>query len=218
MKYYPVYLNILDESCVVVGGGGVAERKVARLLESGARVTVVSRTLTERLDGIRRRNGIVHIDDEYRKEHLTGARIVIGATDDPAVNERLFRDCRELGIPVNIVDDPLRCDFILPAVAEQGDLSIAVSTAGKSPLLARRLREELEERYGPEYAVLLKIMGDLRERIIARGGGSGDNREIFEKVLDSPVLEHIRKGSWEEVRRIIRETTGEEIDVGGLTD
>ena len=113
------------------------------------------------------------------------------------VNERIARDARARGIPVNIVDDPARCDFILPSVVERGDLAIAVSTGGRSPALAKKLRTELEGAYGPEYAVLLEILGELREKVIAGGRPSAENRELFEAVVVSDILDHIRAGRWE---------------------
>jgi precorrin-2 dehydrogenase / sirohydrochlorin ferrochelatase len=122
-------------------------------------------------------------------------------------------DARALKIPVNIVDEPARCDFILPSIVERGDLAIAVSTGGKSPALAKKLRKELETVYGQEYAVLLKIMGDLREKIIADGRPSAENRERFEAVVSSRILDDIRAGRWNKVKTLIKELTGVEMEV-----
>ena len=212
MRYYPLYLNIADKRCVVVGGGEVAARKVERLVSCGARVTVIVRELGPALDVLKKNGRLEHVESDYRKEHLRGAFLVIGATDSPEVNERVYRDSKEEGILVNVVDDPGLCDFILPSLMERGDLSIAVSTGGKSPALARKIRQELESIYGPEYEVLLGIMGALREKVLSRQGPSEANRRVFESVLDSDVLDKIRKKDWQAAKESIRKLTGEEFD------
>jgi len=211
MKYYPACLDISNRKCVVVGGGDVAERKVMRLLECGARVVLVGKTMTAQLRMMRDEGTIEHVSDDYREKYIEGAFLVIGATDRDDVNDTIFRDSSGRGILVNVVDDPARCTFIVPAVFQREDLLVAVSTGGKSPALARRLRESMEKHYGPEYGALLDIMGDLRERILARGGPSTDNRELFESVLDSDILSCIREGRWDRVREIIKDLTGEDV-------
>ena len=212
MAYYPVNLDIVGRRCVVVGGGQVAERKVERLVECGARVAVLSSRLTDRLAEMARAGTVEHVDSEYEAEKLGEAMLVIGATDREDVNDAVSRECRRRGILVNIVDDPERCDFILPAIFQRGGLTVAVSTGGRSPALARRIREDLEGRFGPEYAVLVDIMADIRQKVTARGRTSGENKVLFEAVVRSPVLDLIRAGDWEGVRALVRELTGEEID------
>jgi len=214
MEFYPVCLDISNERCVVVGGGEVAERKVIGLLECGARVILVARALTPALRVMKGAGKIKQVSDDYKEECLEGAFLVIGATDRGDVNERISRDARDRGILVNIVDEPAGCNFTVPSVFRRGDLLVAVSTGGKSPALARRLKEEIEDRYGPEYGTLLEIMGDLRGKIIARGASSAENRVLFESVLDSDILRYIREGKGDRVREIIRDLTGEDIEVG----
>ena len=213
MKYYPVYIDISKSKCVVVGGGEVAERKVERLLECDAGVVVVGSELTPKLEAMKNDGRISHIPDNYQNGYIEGARLVIGATDSDEVNKRIYRDSRERGILVNIVDDPAKCDFIVPSVFQQGDLSIAISTGGKSPSLARNLRKELEQRYGHEYKILLNIMGNIREEVIARGKPSEENKKLFESVLNSDILQQIRKKNWDEVRKIIHNLVGEDINI-----
>lgn len=214
MKYYPVGLNIADKKCVVVGGGEVGERKAVKLLECGAAVRVVSKTLTACLEDMKRKGAIEHIDAEYTRHHLAGAFLAFGATDRPDVNARISHDAREMGIPVNVADDPPECDFILPALVERGDLTIAILTGGGSPALAKKLRLELEERFGPEYGVLLNIMAALREKVLAKGRPSEKNKEIFETIIRSDTLKKIKEGKWMEIKRFIKETSGEDIEVG----
>ncbi len=216
MRYYPIGLDISGRRCLVIGGGEVGERKAQRLLECGARVSVVGRELTPVLAGLAQEGRIDHIQGDYEKGLLEGAFLVIGATDDRAVNERIFRDARKRGVLANIVDDPKRCDFILPALYRQGDLVITVATGGKSPALAKKLRKELEERYGPEYETLLKIMGTLRGEIIDRGESPDENRKVFEDLVESDILEQIRKGKWKRAEKIVKDMTGVTIDLRSM--
>jgi len=211
MKYYPISLDISNKRCTVIGGGEVAERKVRRLLDCGARVAVVGKRISPKLKALRERQRIEHVAADYRAECLDGSFLAIGATDNARVNSRVYRDARKMGILVNIVDDPERCDFILPSLLVRGDLSISVSTGGKSPALARKLRMELEERYGPEYEILTRIMGMLRKRVIRRGRSSEENRRLFEAVVNSDVLEKIRAKDWDGVKKRIRDVTGETV-------
>jgi precorrin-2 dehydrogenase/sirohydrochlorin ferrochelatase len=218
MRYYPIGLDISGRRCLVIGGGEVGERKAQRLLECGARVRIVGRELTPALSGLAQAGRIAHIPGDYVEAHLEGVFLVIGATDDRDVNERIFRDARKRGVLANIVDDPDRCDFILPALCRQGDLVITVATGGKSPALAKKLRQELEERYGPEYEVLLRIMGELRARIIDRGAGSDENRKVFETLVESDILEHIRNGQWRKVESVVKDVAGVSIDLRSIQE
>jgi len=213
MKYYPVFFDLRKKVCLVIGGGTVAERKVRRLLECDASVSVISESLSEGLRCLQEEGQIQHLASRYSATWLAGVFMVICATDDKAVNEQVMRDCRSRGTPVNVVDDPERCDFILPSIAEQGDLMIAVSTGGKSPALAKSIRKELERKYGQEYRELVNIMGKLRSLIVARGRPSEENRAVFQAVIDSNILEELRRGDMARVKVIIRELTGEDLEL-----
>jgi precorrin-2 dehydrogenase/sirohydrochlorin ferrochelatase len=212
MKYYPVFFDLREKICLVVGGGGVAERKVRRLLECDAAVRVVGECLSGGLQTLQKEGRIQCQVGRYSPSCLDGAFMVICATDDRAVNEQVMQDCRKRGIPINVVDDPERCDFILPAIAEQGDLSVAISTAGKSPALAKRLRQELERQYGPEYRELLDMLGELRKRRLAKGHPSEENQKVFEAIVFSDILEHLRKGDRAAADEKIRRLAGEDLE------
>ncbi|MGO9136189.1 MAG: bifunctional precorrin-2 dehydrogenase/sirohydrochlorin ferrochelatase [Syntrophales bacterium] len=214
MKYYPLFLDITDKRCVVIGGGDVAERKVERLLDFGASVAVVGKTLTPGLEAMKKAGRINHIAADYEKSFIDDAFLMIGATDHDDINAKIARDGKEKGILVNIVDDPDKCDFVLPSLIEQGDLLIAISTGGKSPALAKKLREEMEQRFGMEYQTLLEVMGQLREKFVVKGRSSDENRRLFEAVVHSDILKHIKDESWDKVRKIIYDITGEKIKVG----
>ncbi len=194
----------------------MAARKVERLLECGAVVTVVARDLEDTLRERVQAGQILHRAEEYDESCLAAAFLVIGATDREEVNERIAADCRARGILVNIVDDPRHCDFILPALLTRGSLTIAVSTDGKSPALARRIREELAEQFGPEYADYLELLGRLREQVIAAGLSSAENREIFTALVNSPLYDHLRAGRREEAQALIRELTGVKMELNKI--
>lgn len=208
-SYYPLFLKIENRHCVVVGAGEVAARKAARLVECGARVTVVGRFVAPALARMRDGGILSHIDDDYRSEHLDSAFLVIGATDDAAVNRRVHDDAEAAGILVNIVDCPELCTFILPALLRKGDLTVAVSTGGRSPALARMIRMNLETVLDEGYGPLLRVLGDLRGRILARGRPSDENRILFESLIDSPLMELIKEGRWDEAENLVMELTGE---------
>ncbi len=214
MNYYPIYLNVANRRCVVVGGGDVAERKVQRLLECGAHVVVIGRTLTPALETMIQGGLIDRIDGDYDEAHLHDAFLVIGATDREEVNARISEDARNKGVMVNIVDDPEKCDFILPSLLQRGDLTVAISTGGKSPALAKKMREELEGLYGPEYLVLLKLLGAIREKIKARGASPDDNKRLFEALVNSDILQHIRENNWDRINKMVLDLTGEDIKAG----
>ncbi|MGZ6225825.1 MAG: precorrin-2 dehydrogenase/sirohydrochlorin ferrochelatase family protein, partial [Syntrophales bacterium] len=214
VKYYPLFLDITNRRCVVVGGGDVAERKVARLLDFGAHVVVAGKTLTPGLEAVKKEGKIKHIDADYDRSFIDDAFLVIGATDHDDVNAKIARDGKEKGILVNIVDDPDKCDFILPSLIMQGDLLVAISTGGKSPALAKKLREDMEQLFGAEYQTLLELMGQLREKLVVKGRSPDENRRVFETVVHSDILKHIKDKNWDEVKKIIYDITGEKIKVG----
>ena len=195
MRYYPICLNITNKRCVVAGGGEVGARKATTLLDCGARVTVIGRTLLPSLEMLRREDRISHVKADYESAHLEGAFLVIGATDSHTVNERIFADARLRGILVNIADAPQLCDFILPAVVRRGDLLLTVSTGGQSPALASKLRKELESSYGSEYADLLEIMGKLRQQRLSCGFTPEENKRFFTALVESDILRHIGEGN-----------------------
>ena len=211
MKYYPVFWNIAGKKCVVVGGGDVAARKVTRLLDCNAKVCVVSPGLVPELEELKRNRLIDHVNDAYKSKYLNGAVLVIGATDDEKINDAISKDAKEKNLPVNIVDDPQKCDFILPSLIERGDLTIACSTGGQSPALARYLREELELVYGEEYAVLASILGQLRTKM-EKNAGVG--KTWFNQLMSAGLLDAIRIRDTRKVKTIVRDITGEEIILG----
>ncbi len=205
-KYYPVLLDIRGKKCIVIGGGTVAERKVTSLLNAHAKVSVVSPELTGTLSKMAVEKKIYYIDDNFKEEYFEGAFLIIGATDNPETNLRIFRAATNKNILVNIVDSPDECNFIVPSVVEQGDLLIAVSTGGKSPAFAKKIRKELENQYGKAYGDFIQFMGDLRKKILSQFPDTKHRNQVFQALVDSEILDLFEKGLKQEA-----ETTAEKI-------
>jgi precorrin-2 dehydrogenase / sirohydrochlorin ferrochelatase len=199
MRYYPAFLDLMDVSCLVVGGGQVGERKVKTLQSCGARVFMISRELTPYLEEEVRQDRIELLAPDYQPGHLTGKFLVIGATDDSLLNGKIGREARERGILCNIVDKPQECNFILPSLVTRGDLTIAVSTAGKSPALAKKVRQDLEQEFTEIYGLYLELLGQIRNEILARKMSQQENKKIFQTLVNSPVLSWLKSGNFEPI-------------------
>ena len=159
--YYPVYIQLREQPCVVIGGGKIAEGKVEGLLAAaGAKVTVISPDLTSHLHELVEQNQITYIARTYQPGDLTGAFMVICATDQAEINHQVWQEASANRQLVNVVDDTPRCNFIAPAILRKGDLTIAISTSGKAPALAVRLKERLQSELGPEYERFLELAGN----------------------------------------------------------
>lgn len=167
--HYPVFLDLAERPCLVVGGGPVAEGKVTGLLAAGARVTVVSPIVTERLAAWAAEGRIMHVARPYRADDLAGRQLAFTATDDSEVTAAVSADGRARGVWVNAADDPAHCDFILPAVVRRGRLAVAVSTGGASPAAARAIREELEGYLTTAHAALVELAAEARADLRRRG-------------------------------------------------
>lgn len=165
MKYYPAFLDLKNKKCVVIGGGRVAERKVRSLLKTEAKVWVISPHLTSYLRKLRNKEKICYVNDRYKKKFLRGAFLVIAATDEPATNRAIFQDALKERLLINCVDSPLQSNFIVPAVFERGDLIIAISTSGKIPSGAKKVKEDLKKVIDTEYISSLKILERVRKKI-----------------------------------------------------
>lgn len=203
-RCYPVSLNLENRICLVVGGGQVAERKVRSLLDCGARVKVVSPEVTGGLRDLALSGKIRHIPEPYREDHLEGAFLVIGATDSDHVNGRVSDDSLKRGLLVNVVDDPPRGNFYVPALVRRGPLLIAVSTDGKSPLLARKIREQLEEAFPVEYGDLVSLVGELRERVIRETGDPREKERMLSAILDGKTIELLKERKFDLAKERIK--------------
>lgn len=184
--FYPIFLRVKNKRCVVVGGGDVAGRKARSLLEHEANVEVVSADVCPELAQLATEGRIHHCRRRYRQGDLAGAVLAIAATDDPAINAEVAEEGRGRNIPVNVVDSPDLSDFIVPSLLRRGDLSIAVSTAGKTPALARKLRSELEKVYGPGYGLLVELAADVRQEL--KRDGLAIDAEVWHRSLELELL------------------------------
>jgi len=196
-KFYPIYLSLHNKKCLVIGGGKVAERKVKSLLECGAKVWIVSPSLTKSLTILFKREQIRWLNREYISDDLEGCFLVISATDDSDINKKIADDCLTRNIPVNVVDIPDKCSFICPSVVRRGDLCIAISTSGKSPMLSKGIRKKLEELFGIEYEEYLDLLGILRKKIIQDVPDIQSRKKIFECLVNSDILQNIKDGKKE---------------------
>ncbi|HUV04165.1 MAG TPA: bifunctional precorrin-2 dehydrogenase/sirohydrochlorin ferrochelatase [Armatimonadota bacterium] len=194
MSHYPVNLDLKGRRCVIVGGGPIAERKAQMLLDFGAAVGVIAPELTPRLHDLAENGLVEHTAGVYMPGMLDGAFLVIAATDDRETNKAVSSEAQRLGILVNVVDDPELCTFFVPAILRRGDFIISISTSGRSPALARRVREELESRFGPEYGELADLLGELRDEMKARHPDPAERYQVFLRILDSGVLDLLAQG------------------------
>lgn len=184
---YPVSLDVTGKRAVVVGQEAVAQGKADALRAAGAEVTVVA-------------------GRSLRPDDLDGAFVCVASSPDPEERDAIARACRRRGVLVNVMDDPDRCDFAAPAVVRRGDLTIAVSTSGRSPAVAARLREELEDRYGPEWAEVLDVIGDVREETNPVLPDLPTRIARWKRALDLDEIDGlVRSGRTEEARRRLRE-------------
>ncbi|MZP28842.1 bifunctional precorrin-2 dehydrogenase/sirohydrochlorin ferrochelatase [Heliobacterium undosum] len=194
MLLYPLLLRLEGQPCLVVGGGQVAERKIESLLEVGARVTVISPALTPEIQRWVDEDKLRCHLREYQDGDAAGHMVVIAATDVSAVNEQVARDCFQRNILINTVDIPQLCNFYVPAVVRRGDLTIAISTNGCSPAIARRIREKLEATFGEEYCEYLQVMKSLREQVLREVPNPARRKAIFETLAEAELLECIQAG------------------------
>ncbi len=201
--FYPVSLNLTQRPCVVIGGSPIAEQKVLALLEAGARVTVVAPALTPRLDALEAQGRIRVIRRPYRRGDLRGVFLAIAAQEDRGTNPEIWEEAEREHVILNAVDDTAHCHFIAPAIFRQGDLTVAVSTGGKSPALGVRLRDRIGAAIGPEYAAFLDLLGDLREEIAAREPDLGRRTKLWYRLVDSDAIGYLRRGDVEGARRRI---------------
>lgn len=208
---YPVFLDVRERKCVVVGGGEIAARKAEALLDSGAAVTVISPEFCQDLEEHASTGRISCIRAPYCEDALDGAFVAVAATDDMAVNTRVNRDCRARNIIVNVVDVPELCDFHVPSIIRSGDITVAIGTGGKSPALSRRLRLMLQDKIGPEYGQLLDILGSLRDTVKEKVPGQKRRHALWLKLIDSGILDELRAGRVQSAEQMAKHIVEQEI-------
>jgi siroheme synthase-like protein len=189
---FPIFLKLEGRRCVLVGAGRIALQKIGGLLASGADVHVIAPEAADEIQELSR-NGRIHLTQaEFKPAQLDSALLAVAATGDPGVNEVVFRAARERGVLCNSVDEPARCDFYYPAVVQRGDLQIAISTAGKSPALAQRIRRELEEQFDASYIAWLNWLGTVRELFFQREVEPELRKRTLHRIAGRAIFERFR--------------------------
>ena len=213
MDFLPIFLNIRERHCLVVGGGEVASRKVALLNKAGARITVVSPDICPTLTRMAQAAEIIHLQRTYQRSDLENARLVIAATNDKALNRQVSEQADAARIPVNVVDQPELCSFIVPSIVDRSPVVAAVSTGGASLVLARLIRARLETLIPAGYGRLAELADRFRERVKERFANPSDRRGFWERVLEGGVAERVFSGHMAEadaaMEKALNEGTGE---------
>jgi siroheme synthase-like protein len=203
MSLFPIFVKLQGRLVVVVGGGEIAAGKIDGLLRAGARVRVIAPDVHAVFAEPIRNRKIEWIPREFASGDLAGATLVIAATSAAGVNASVFREAESRGIMCNAVDDIENCHFYYGSIVQRGDLQIAISTNGKSPALAQRLRQELEQQFGPEYETWLEWLGAARELLrAADGGGTETNKQMLHHLASKPMYERfVREANREPSRQ-----------------
>jgi len=216
MKYYPLFLHLAGRRCLVVGGGQVAEKKVESLLRAGAQVTVVSPELTPRLAALAAARTIECHQRPYMPGDLAGCFLAYAATSDEHAQSAIAVEAGTAGVLLNVVNRAQLSDFIAPAIVERGDLCLAVSTAGASPALAKRIRQDLEKAFGSEYELALELLGRLRRHLATPSRSSAERQRIFSTLVNSPLLDYLRQRQTHEIDRLLAQIVGDDVSLATL--
>lgn len=197
--FYPVFLNIKDKKCVIVGGGKVSYRKIKVILNCGANIIVISPEFNKKILRIAKDESIKLVNRPYRKSDINGACLVIAATGDKELNKRISEDSKKVRALVNVVDDIERSDFISPSFFRRGNLTIAISTNGKSPFIAKKIRERIEKSISREYRVLIDLFDEIRSQFKKEGVSISSKK--WESAIDiDSLLDFLKKGKYKELR------------------
>src|SRR5436305_207544 len=195
MEQYPVYLCLRGRNCFVLGGCAVAEEKVKGLLAGDARVTVLAPEVTPGLAELAMRGRIDLVGRRYRRGDLRTAFLVLVVGQPRPVVDGVWEETRGRNVLVNTLDDVPHCDFIAPAIVRRGDLAVAISTGGKAPVMAVRLRQKLERELGDEHARFLELAGRLRAPLARRWPDFETRKALWYRLIDSDVIHLLRRGN-----------------------
>src|SRR5271165_6704632 len=193
MSLFPIFVKLEGRLVVVIGGGNIAEAKIPGVLAAGARIRLIAPSITPQIAEWVRFGKIDWLPKEFATTDLDGAFLTIAATSAPGVNEAVFREAEARGILCNAVDDIQNCHFYYGAVVQRGDLQIAISTNGKSPALAQRIRQEIEVTYGEEYATWLERLGKTRDALRAKAAGFERIKSILHRLASKEMFDRFRR-------------------------
>lgn len=205
MDYLPIFLNIKQRDCLIIGGGDVAARKAELLLKAGACVTIVSPTLNDELNALRQTGRIAYLAEAFQPSHLSNMVLTIAAANEASINRSVSEAAKQAGVPVNVVDNPALCTFIMPSILDRSPIVIAVSSGGSSPVLARMLRARLETLIPAAYGRLAGFAAQFREQVKQRFSHPENRRLFWERVLQGPLAEMIFSGKDQEARRYLHD-------------
>ena len=206
MDFLPVFLDLKGRNVLVAGGGDIAARKIDLLLRAGANVNVVAPVLCAVLQQLNREEKILHLEERYDEQLLLqGITLVIAATDDEEVNREVSEDAQALGLPVNVVDQPQLCTFILPSIIDRSPVTVAISTGGASPVLGRILRAHLESLIPASYGKLAELARRFREPVKQRFATISQRRRFWERMLHGQVAEMVVSGREETAEAALRQ-------------
>jgi precorrin-2 dehydrogenase / sirohydrochlorin ferrochelatase len=209
MKVFPIFLNSLHcKQCIVVGGDHEAEQKAHGLLECDANVTVISASATDALRRWAEEGRLRWIARDYRPGDLRGAFLVIAIRKDQETNRTIFEEAEAGNALVNVMDDVPHCNFVAGSVVRQGPLVVSISTSGAAPALAVRMRQQMEQQFGPEYAAFLEIMHTLRASMAAHYPDFTRRKAVWYELVDSGLLELIRERRLKEAHRLLEKILG----------
>ncbi len=218
MTLYPINLDLRGRRCLVVGGGSVGARKARTLVDCDAAVLVVSPQTGRAMEALAEAGCVTLERRPYRSSDLADVFLAFAATDHADTNREIAEDARRRSVLCNIADRPGDCDFTLPARVVRGDLLITVSTSGQSPALAKKLRKDLQNQFGPEYALGLRLLGAARKRLLATGHDPETHKHLFRGLIRDGMIEHLRDHRIEAVDRLLREALGPEYTYENLLE
>ncbi len=216
MKHLPIFLSLEGQLCVVVGGGNIAHQKVSVLLRANAQVKVISPEFAPEFDAWIERQSIRCVRRAYEPGDLRGARLAFAATDDASTQAAVVAEAAASGVLVNVVDVPELCGFVMPAILEQQDLVIAVSTGGASPALARQIRDQLVEQYDAAYGSALRVLAAVRRHATVIAAGAERRKEIFTNLATSALVAHIRRGDGRAVDQLLADIAGDDVCLASI--
>ncbi len=200
-KYYPVMINIENKNCLVIGGGKVALRKIKSLLDYDVNITVISPELCSELEDILSQNRINWLKKNYNTIDIKDSNFIFVATNDKSVNKMVYKEAKKKNILVNVVDNSDLCDFIIPSKVKRGDLTISISTNGKSPALTKKIREELEERFGDSYETFVNLLGKVRELASERIKDIKIREALYKNLVYSDYIEQLNNDNKNQVKK-----------------
>jgi precorrin-2 dehydrogenase/sirohydrochlorin ferrochelatase len=209
-NYYPVFLDLKDKQCVVIGGGMVAARKIESLVSCGAKVKVISPEINPEIVAM---TDIEIKHRKYKSGDLKDAFLVIAATNDEEENKTISKEAKKQHVFCNVVDQADLCSFIVPSVVEKGMIKIAISTSGASPSLASKLRREIDSHIGSEYEILARILNKIRPLVLSQEGGHSEHKRIFDVLIDSQLLDAISDNDRVLAEQILLQALGTQVDL-----